>query len=205
MFRAVAIIAVALAPSLAFAQYGRNELGLLLGSEVVPRRTTTAGIPIHFRNSIAYSANYARQWAGYDTTLFLEFPLAAAPNHRIRSDDPNLITDVATLFFTPSLRVKFFSGSMISPWLSGGVGMGWYESSALFGNGSENTRRNLYSGAAQAGLGIDLRTGVKVPFALCLRGELRDYYTVTNPRFGVPVAGSGQHNIVAAAGIVLQF
>lgn len=205
MFRAVAIIAFGLVPCLAFAQYGRNELGLLVGSELVPRRTTTAGVPIHFRNGIAYSANYARQWTGYDTVLFLEFPVAAAPNRRLRSDDPNLITDVATLFFTPSLRVKFLSGSTVSPWLSGGAGVGWYEGSALFGNGSQNMQRNLYSGAAQVGLGVDLRTGVKVPFPLFLRGELRDYYTLTNPRFGVPVGGSGQHNIVAAVGIMLQF
>ena len=101
--------------------------------------------------------------------------------------------------------MNFAHNSRFSPWVSGGFGYGLYEGSAKFKSGATNSNRYTNAGTAQFGGGVDLRTGLKVLFPITLRGEVRDYYTVTSPRFGISVQSSGQHNIVAAGGIVLHF
>jgi hypothetical protein len=58
---------------------------------------------------------------------------------------------------------------------------------------------------AQFGGGIDVRAPLKLPFPLSLRSEVRDYYTLETPNFGVPVQGSGQHNVVLSGGFVVRF
>ena len=55
------------------------------------------------------------------------------------------------------------------------------------------------------GAGVDVRTPIRVLFPISLRGEVRDYYSVSNPRFGTAVQGGGQHNVVASGGFVLSF
>jgi hypothetical protein len=65
------------------------------------------------------------------------------------------------------------------------------------------TRRYIgTSGTAQFGGGIDVRTRLKLLFPIGLRGEVRDYYTLRTPRFGVPIQRREQHNVVVSAGLV---
>ena len=54
------------------------------------------------------------------------------------------------------------------------------------------------------GGGIDVGTRVKLVFPIGLRGEFRDFYTLGNPSFGVPVQRSEQHNLVVSGGLVLH-
>src|SRR6266849_8337337 len=54
----------------------------------------------------------------------------------------NAITSLATLFVTPSLRVRFASHAPASPWLSGGFGYGLHEGSSVLQNGVTNTEIN---------------------------------------------------------------
>ena len=190
----------------AFAQSAqKNELGLLLGGEFVPQRTTTGGDKVDFGNSVVFSTNYARRLAGGNIAVFMEFPFAAAPNHDVRTLTNSSITSLATLYVTPSLRVNFAHNSRFSPWCSGGFGYGLYEGSAKLKSGATNSNRYTNTGTAQFGGGVDFRTGLRVLFPITLRGEVRDYYTVRSPRFGTSVQNSGQHNVVAAGGIVLNF
>ena len=189
-----------------FAQdVGKNDLGLLLGGGFVPQRTTSSGVPVNFGTSIAFSADYARRIKGGETSLYVEFPFVAEPNNKVRSADQQSIVSLASIFIVPSLRVKFASSRVVSPWFSGGFGYGLTEGSEFFGNGVRNPSRYHSTGAAQFGAGVDVRTPIKVWFPISLRGEVRDYYAVNSPDFGTSVQGGGQNNVVVSGGMVLHF
>lgn len=191
--------------SLSCAQEQKNELGLLLGAEFIPRVTTTSNQNLSFGRSIAFSAAYARRLFSGHTALFLEIPVAAAPSHKLDSTQQNAITNLATLFVTPSLRVRFAGQVPVSPWLSCGFGYGLYEGSRIFKDAVANRQVHRNVATAQFGGGIDVRAPLKLPFPLSLRGEVRDYYTLETPNFGLPVPRSGQHNLVLAGGVVVRF
>lgn len=203
--KSAGVLLVTLLSLCSFAQDKKNELGLLLGAEFIPQRTTATGARVDFGNSVIFSANYARHLTGEKTVLFLEFPFAAAPQHTVRTSDPNFIRSLATLYVAPSLRVKFAGQSAFSPWLSAGFGYGLYEGSERLVNGAPNPARYVSTGTAQFGGGVDLRTPIHILFPISLRGELRDFYTVANPRFGTAIQNSGQHNLVASGGFVIHF
>ncbi len=97
----------------------------------------------------------------------------------------NAITSLATLFVTPSLRVRFASHAPASRWLSGGFGYGLYEGSSVLQKGVTNTEIHRNVETKQVGGGIDVRTRLKLLFPIDLRGAGRDYYTLKTPRFGV--------------------
>jgi len=183
----------------------KNDLGLLLGGGFIPQRFTARGEAINFGASIAFSADYARHVTGESTSLSVEFPFVGEPSNSVRSTNPQSIVSLATIFVVPSLRVKFGSNGGISPWVSGGFGYGISEGSEFFVQGQRNPSRYQSTGAAQFGAGVDVRTPIKVLFPISLRGEVRDYYSVSNPTFGTPVQGSGQHNVVVSGGMVLSF
>ena len=201
----IALTVMVLCLSAAAQTETKNELGLSLGAGLVPQRTTSAGQAINFGASIAFSANYARLIKDGKTSLSLEFPFVAEPANSVQSANLQSIVSLATIFVVPSVRVKFASGGGISPWLSGGFGYGIREGSEFFGNSQRNGSRYQSTGAAQFGAGVDVRTPIKLLFPISLRGEVRDYYSVSNPTFGTRVQGGGQHNVVASGGFVLSF
>jgi opacity protein-like surface antigen len=191
---------------LSFAQdFKKNEFAVLIGAEIVPQRSSNAGTPINFGKGFALSGNYARHLAGENTAFFLEFPFSATANHDITTSTPGSITSIATFYVTPSLRVSFAHQSRFSPWVSAGFGYGLFEGSRLLNTGAENPTRNTSSGAVQVGGGVDIHTGIKVLVPISLRAEVRDFYTTSNPDFGIAVRAGGQHNIVTSGGIVLHF
>ena len=177
---------------LGFAQEEKNVLGLLLGAEFIPQATTTSGNRLSFGRSIAYSVDYARRLSSGNTTFLLEFPFAAAPSHKVESTQLNALVSLATLFVTPSLRVRFASHALASRWPSGGFGYGLYEGSGTFQNGAANTQVNRNVTTAQFGGGVDVRMPLKLLFPISLRGEVRDYYTSETPSFGLPVQRTGR-------------
>jgi len=190
---------------LSFAQEEKNELGLLLGAEFVPRAATTSNQKLSFGRSVAYSVDYAHRLSSGNTALLLEFPFAAGPSHRVESAQLDAITSLATLFVTPSLRAQFVSHAPASPWLSGGFGYGLYEGSRVLQNGVVNTQIHRSVATAQFGGGIDVRTRLKVLFPIGFRGEFRDFYTLGTPSFNVPVQRAEQHNLVVSGGLVVHF
>jgi hypothetical protein len=78
-----------------------------------------------------------------------------------------------------------------------GLGYGLYEGSSVLQNGVANTEIHRNVARAQFGGGIDGRTRLKLLFPIGCRGEFRDFYTLGNPSFGVPVQPSEQHNVVS--------
>jgi hypothetical protein len=189
----------------ASAQETRNEVGFLLGSEQIPGSTTTAGLPLSVGGSVAFSFDYARRWKGERTALFAEIPFAAAPSHRGGSSQPGTATSLATLYVVPSLRLQAFAGHRFSPWLSGGFGYGWLETSALLNNGAPNPAINRNTGTAQFGGGVDIQTPLHLLFPISLRAELRDYYAVDAANYGTSLRQQGQHDIIPAGGFVIHF
>jgi hypothetical protein len=118
------LLCLLLMSCLGFAQEKKSELGLLLGAEFIQQATTISGNQMSFGRSITYSVDYARHPSGGKTALVLEFPFAASPSYRVSSTQQNAITSLATLYVTPSLRIRLASHAPLSPWVSGGFGYG---------------------------------------------------------------------------------
>jgi hypothetical protein len=200
-----AIALVALIAFSARAQELKNEAGFLLGSEQIPAATTKAGAPLSVGGSVAFSFDYARRLSGRQTALSFEVPFSAAPSHHENRLQPSLVTSLATLYVVPSLRVQALANRRFSPWLSGGFGYGWLETSALYNNGARNPQVNRNTGTAQFGAGVDIRTPIHLLFPITLRAELRDYYSIEAANYGVALRQQGQHDLVAAGGFVIHF
>jgi hypothetical protein len=196
---------VALIAFSARAQELKNEAGFLLGSEQVPAATTTADAPLILGGSVAFSFDYACRLRGRQTALSFEVPFAAAPSHHERGVQPGLVTSLATLYVVPSLRLQALANRRFSPWLSGGFGYGWLETSALYNNGARNPQVNRNTGTAQFGAGVDIRTPIQLIFPITLRAELRDYYSIDTANYGAALRQQGQHDLVAAGGFVIHF
>jgi hypothetical protein len=160
---------------LTFAQEEKNEVGLLLGAEFIPRAATTSNQKLNVGRSVAYSVDYTRRLSSGSTALLLEFPFAAGPSHRVESAQRSAITSLATLFVTPSLQTQFVSQAPASPWLSGGFGRGLYGGSRVLQSGVGNTQIHRNVATAQFGGGIDVRTRLKPLFPFGLRGEVRGF------------------------------
>lgn len=183
----------------------RNELGLTLGVEVLPDRDTASGSRLKLSNGVAFGANFAHRISGEQTALYLEVPFVAAPSHDVLPVQVGSIGSLATLYVTPALRVQFSRKNVISPWLSGGFGYGWFEGSKNFPSGATNPNRNVNTATVQFGAGADVRTPVRILFPISLRGEFRDFYAVNGPNYGPVLSSGGQHNITAAGGFVIHF
>jgi len=123
----------------------------------------------------------------------------------VESAQHNAITSFATLFVTPSLRVRFASHAPAWPWLSGGVAYGLYEGSSLLQNGVANAEIHRSVATAQFGGGIDVRTRLKTLFGIGFRGEVRNFYTLNTPSFGVPVQRTQQHHVAVSGGLVVHY
>ncbi len=183
----------------------KNELGLTLGVESIPQSSVSGGGTLTFSRSVAFGFSYARHLTGERTELQVEFPFAAAPRHDITAAQTAAIQNIATLYETPSLRVRFANRSRISPWISGGFGYGLYEGSQLLRSGARNPSVFRHSGTVQFGGGVDLRTPLRILFPVSFRAEVRDFYTLDGPNFDVVVKNNGQHNVIAAGGFVIKF
>ena len=199
------LLCVGLVAYSASAQQTKNETGFLLGSEQIPGSTTTAGVPLSVGGSVAFSFDYARRLKGEHTVLFAEIPFAAAPSHHGGSSQPGTATSLATLYVVPSLRLQAFADRRFSPWLSGGFGFGWLETSVLLNNGAPNPEINRYTGTAQFGGGVDIRTPLRIVFPISLRAELRDYYAIDAANYGTSLRQQGQHDLIPAGGFVIHF
>ncbi len=200
--KGLSAVVVLLAASHTASAESRQELGLMLGIAHPSSRTAQSANPIDFSNGKTLLANYGiRLTGGKSTALYFEIPFAATPQHELSSPLRAVTRDVATLYLTPGLRLKFAPGARISPYVAAGGGYALFEHSTELINGAANpVQRRNSSGAFDFGGGADIRF---LRFA-SLRGEIRDYIS-GSPLFAVPVNGSAQHNIIVSGGIVFNF
>jgi hypothetical protein len=190
----------------AFAQ-SRNELGLLLGVEIIPDHSTVApSAPITFGKSSSLQATYAhRAVGGEHAALFFEVPFVASPSHSVSSSVQGTPVSLATLYVTPGLRLAILPDKLPSPWLSVGGGYGLYESSEKLENGVPNPDRFRNTGALQFGGGLDFKTPLHILLPISLRAEVRDFYTLDTPNFITAVREDHQQNVIASGGLVVRW
>jgi opacity protein-like surface antigen len=181
----------------------RQELGLMLGAFRPASRTlANSGEPVDFSTGTALYANYGfRLAAGGAMALFFEVPFVASPQHQIASPSNTLTRDLATLYLTPGLRLKFAPRGKISPFVAAGGGWALFEQSTQRIDGAPNPApRTVSRGAFDFGAGLD----IPIWRFVSLRGEVRDFLS-GNPAFNAPVKGSLQHNVLFAGGLGLRF
>lgn len=182
----------------AFAQ--RSELGLMLGA-FQPRDRVSGSARLEIGTGMSLYANYGlRVVDGEKAALFLEVPFIATPQHKIGSTLGGATRDVATIYVTPGLRLKFAPRGRIAPYVAGGAGWALFEQSTTTLDGRANDAPRLLSrGAVNFGGGVDVRLWRFVS----VRGEARDFIS-GNAAFRVPVRGA-QHSLLVAGGFSLRF
>jgi hypothetical protein len=187
-------LCVAAAPLMA----QRNEVGLTLGRVLADEKSSA----VELGPGTAFQVNYGRRLAGSDAVaVYGEVHFLASPQRKVETSIPAAGRDVASLYVTPGVRVKFAPDRRLSPWGAIGGGYGLYEHSDLTVGGAANpAARLLHRGVFMFGGGLD----AKVFRWFDLRFEARDFYS-GRADLNVPLGGGGQHNVVVGGGFVLKF
>jgi Outer membrane protein beta-barrel domain len=179
----------------------KHEIGLTLGG-LFPQDRGAAPDAVRLGGGTALQANYGyRFFGGQAAALYGEVHFLANPQRDITSANQASGRDVATIYVTPGIRVKFASGRFLSPYVAVGGGYAVYEQSLLTIGGAHNPApRDVHRGAFDFGGGVD----TKLWRWIALRGEIRDFYSGT-PAYNLSGLGGGQHNVVAGGGFVLKW
>ena len=179
----------------------RQEVGLTLGGLFSNERSGGA-TRLDLGSGVALQANYGYRIFGNEKAAFYaEVHLLANPLRDVSSSSQTLTRNVASLFVTPGIRVKFFPMRGVAPYFAVGGGWADYEQSTTTLAGSPNPApRTVNHGAFDYGGGVDIKFWRFVG----LRGEIRDFYT-GSPSYNAPTISGGQHNVVAGGGLVLKF
>ena len=198
----IAIFTLLALPALAWGQeIPRHEIGLLLG--ILPKDNRLASTTrLEFGPGTALQANYGFRLAGGSiAALYAEVHLLASPQRGVTSSNLTLTRDVATLFLTPGLRVKFFPKYFIAPYAVVGGGWSVYEHSTTTLGGAANPAPRTSTGSVfNIGGGVD----VKVWKFIAGRAEVRSYDSPT-PVFNSPFTTDNKRQLVASGGVVLRF
>ena len=199
LINTVCIAALAALPGIAQEHAPLNELAFQLGG--IASLTRTDSPRLSLGAGLALETNYARRVAEFrNYAIYGEVHFLASPLRNVTSDVAAATRDVASLYVTPGVRLKFAPLAAISPYLAVGGGLAWYEQSTAELSGQANTApRELLRGAVDFGAGADFR----VRRWLALRAEIRDFYTGA-PAYNIASSG-GQHNIVAGAAFTIRW
>jgi len=192
-------VIVILSATCAHAQ--KHEIALTLGRVVSTDRTAPGGITLRQDSGTAWQANYAYRIIDAKlAALSIGVHFLANPGRDISSSNSTVPQNLASLYITPGVVLKFLPGAKIEPWVTVGGGYAQYESSDSLLNGSPNPGTiRVHRGALVYGAGVD----VPLLRFLALRAEVRDFYT-GSLSVNLTLDG-GQHNVVAGGGFVLRF
>ena len=179
----------------------RHEIGLTLGRLVSQDRSEGA-TKFNLGSGTALQANYGyRLVGGGIAAIYGEVHMLANPQRQVMSSNTGLTRDVASLFVTPGIRVKFAAKKAVSPFLAVGGGWSVFEHSMTTLAGAPNPApRAVNGGVFDYGGGVD----VKLWRFVSLRGEIRDFDS-NNPTYNLATLSGRQHNIVVGGGFVLKF
>lgn len=96
----------------------RHEIGLTLGG-LFSNERSGAATRLNLGSGTALQANYGYRLLGSNTAaLYAEVHLLANPLRDVTSSDRSLTRNVATLFVTPGIRVKFFPNHGLAPYVA---------------------------------------------------------------------------------------
>ncbi len=198
---AVFFVPVLLLVSSAGAQV--NELSITAGRAFVSTQTVpSTSLPVHFGNEEAVAFNYGRLLMTRRVFgLFAEVPVAIYPRMDVNYHFGTLTPqDIGALFVTPSVRLNFFSGDSVTPWVSAGGGYGRFREAPVTLYETPNPGSGSNTGVVQFGAGLDVwvwhRWGARV--------EARDFYSGV-PTLNVDTGKSRQHNYYVGLGVVHRF
>ena len=179
----------------------KNELAFGLGGITSISRSTTQE-RLDLGAGVGLQVNYGRRIInGRNVALYGEVNFLASPLRDVSSNLASATRDVASLYVTPGIRVKFLPASRISPYGVIGGGYADYQQSTALIDGRPNpVSRQLARGVFDFGAGVDVR----VWRFIALRGEARDFFT-GSPDYNVATISGGQHNVVATGAIVLRW
>jgi opacity protein-like surface antigen len=149
----------------------------------------------------ALQANYGhRIWQGDTAAVYAEVHFLGNPQRLVTAPNQTLTRDVATIFLTPGVRVKFRPLDAVSPYVVGGGGYAVFEQSLTRLDGQPNgAPRTIGRGAFMFGGGVD----VKLWRFIALRVEARDFYS-GSPAYNTSSLAGGQHNVTIGGGVVLR-
>ncbi|HKM47014.1 MAG TPA: hypothetical protein VJX69_05480 [Terriglobales bacterium] len=183
-----------------------NELSITAGRAFVSTQTivnsTAFDRDIHFGNEEMIEFNYGRLLMTHRVFgLFAELPVAIYPRMDVHSFQGQTPKDIGALFVTPSVRLNFFSGDSVTPWVSAGGGYGRFRQAPVLTYDVPNPGpTGTNTGVVQFGAGLDVwvwhRWGARV--------EARDFYSGA-PAMNVDTGRSRQHNYYVGLGVVHRF
>lgn len=207
--KAVCVILLLVLSHFGLAQ--KNEFSLSVGAIATSdehRNLIGITCPVNFPNcagpisittstTVAFEGGYTRQMFNLRfVSVGAEFPIVGVPSRDVsasQSGFPPVTASLASLFFTPSARIKFLPTGGISPFFSIGGGLAHYDS------GTSQNR-----GALQFGGGVDFKTPLP---HLAIRAEVRDFWAggpTESTTFFIE-SPAHKHNIFAGAGVVFKF
>jgi hypothetical protein len=201
---AVLVVPVLFLVSSAGAQV--NELSITAGRAFVSTQTilnsTAFDRDIHYGNEEMVEFNYGRRLkTNRIFGLFAELPVAIYPRMDVHSFQGQTPKDIGALFVTPSLRLNFFSGDSVTPWVSAGGGYGRFRQAPFLTYDATNPGpTGTNTGVVQFGAGLD----VWVWHRWGARFEARDFYSGV-PAMNVDTGSSRQHNYYVGLGVVHRF
>jgi hypothetical protein len=180
-----------------------NELSLTAGRTFVSTQTVpSTGLPIHFGNEETVAFNYGRLLKSHKIFgLYAELPVAMYFRMDLNYHLGTTPKDVGALFATPSVRLNFFSGQGVTPWVSVGGGYGRFREAPLTLYEKPNLGpTGTNTGVVQFGAGLD----VWVWHRWGARFEARDFYSGV-PDLNVDTGRSRQHNYYVGVGVAHRF
>jgi len=157
---------------------------------------------VHFGNGLTIGGNYSHLLKTYGIFgISGEVPVAYSFDMDLNTGE-NLIPEAyKSLFVTPAVRVNFFSGQGVSPWVSVGGGYGFFkQSNQLVFGGPNPGKTSTSTGVFQIGAGLDVWPWEKWGFRL----EARDFYSGV-PDLNVTTVRSRQHNYYVGGGVIRRF
>ena len=154
-----------------------HELSILAGA-TVPSGQVSVGSFGSVSGGISPSAQVSYAYRVLDNpagSLYFEVPLSRVSKASVSLDDNGVGASASQWFFTPGLPFKFLSWSRVSPYVTGGAGMGWFDSAnvRVLPDVRVSASTGLKPVVAFAG-GIEFRATRHLRFRL----ELRDYVPV---------------------------
>jgi opacity protein-like surface antigen len=182
----------------------QNEVSLTIGAMKTGDSSLAAstGDPnAHTDTSFALQVGYsARFFTAGLASLYFDCPLAVTPKTNLVTSNALSVRSYSSLYFTPGIKLKLLPLAKVSPYVVGGVGLARLAPSDRLVNGQPANSDAKINVAYSFGGGLD----VKVAPFISLRGEVRDYNTVT-PAFTITLFKERQHNALISGGVVLRF
>ena len=202
----VAALIVCVGVSVGSAMAQRNEISATFGkiflSSQQVKNANFFDPNIHYGNGMSIGGNYSRLLRQYGIFgISGEVSGVYSPDMDLNLSQ-NLIPEGYQAFFiTPAVRVNFFSGETVTPWVSAGGGYGMFRMSdklVFFGSNPGKTSTN--TGIFQIGAGLDVWPWQKWGIRL----EARDFYSGV-PDLNVTTVRSRQHNVYVGGGFIRRF